>query len=156
MRTLLRAGRGMQGAMARRLGLGETDLAAMDELVTSRAPLGPVELGHRLGIRSASATVLVDRLEAAGHLRRNPHERDRRRVVLRPSESAIAEVGALLAPMMVSMGQIADRLDPDDAELVLAFLSDVTAAMEEFTKATSAAAESGARAQSRHAPDGRS
>jgi DNA-binding MarR family transcriptional regulator len=146
----------MQGAMARYLGVGETDLAAMDEVVASPAPLGPVELGHRLGIRSASATVLVDRLEAAGHLRRNPHERDWRRVVLQPSESAIAEVGRMLAPMMVSMGQIADRLDPDEAELVLGFLRDVTAAMEEFTKATSAAVESDAGEQSRHPPDGRS
>jgi DNA-binding MarR family transcriptional regulator len=136
VRSLLRAGRGMQSAMARHLGLGETDLAAMDELVTSPTPLGPVELGNRLGIRSASATVLVDRLEAAGHLSRHRHERDRRRVLLQASDSAIGEVGAMLAPLLVAMGRIADRLDPDSAELVLAFLRDVTAAMEQFAKAT--------------------
>ncbi len=64
----------MQMAMARHLRLNETDLVAMDELVTSVAPIGPVELGHWLGFRSASATVMVDRLEAAGHLRRGPHQ----------------------------------------------------------------------------------
>ncbi len=124
--------------MARHLKMGETDLAAMDELVTSPVPMGPVELGHRLGIRSASATVLVDRLEAVGHLHRQPHASDRRRVVLEASDSAIAEVGEMLTPLLIAMGQIVDRLDPVQAELVLAFLRDVTVAMDDFTKATAA------------------
>ena len=111
LRVLLRAGREMHTAMAHHLGLGETDLAAMDQLVSSTTPLGPVELGYRLGIRSASSTVLVDRLEAAGHLRREPHPSDRRRVVLRASESARAEVRATLTPLLVAISDITARLD---------------------------------------------
>ncbi|MEO7125688.1 MAG: MarR family transcriptional regulator [Nakamurella sp.] len=136
VRSLIRAGRGMQSAMARQLAMGDTDLAAMDELVTSPTPLGPVELGRRLGIRSASATVLVDRLEAVGHLHRHPHPSDRRRVVLEASESAVAEVRGTLTPMLMSMGQIAERLDPHDAEVVLAFLREVTTAMNDFAVTT--------------------
>ena len=136
LRVLLRAGREMHTAMAHHLGLGETDLAAMDQLVSSTTPLGPVELGYRLGIRSASSTVLVDRLEAAGHLRREPHPSDRRRVVLRASESARAEVRATLTPLLVAISDITARLDTTQATVVLSFLRDVTAAMAEFARST--------------------
>ena len=136
LRVLLRTGRETHTAMAHHLGLGETDLAAMDELVSSQAPLGPVELGYRLGIRSASSTVLVDRLQAAGHLRREPHPSDRRRVVLRASESARAEVRATLTPLLVAIGDITARFDTTQATVVLSFLRDVTAAMAEFAGST--------------------
>lgn len=135
LRTLLRAGRQMQTAMGRRMSLGDTDLEAMDELAASREPLGPVELGHRLGIRSASATVLVDRLEAAGHLRRAPHPTDRRRIVLSPTSSARDEVRAILAPMMASINSIAAGLDDRQTETVIAFLQAATIAIEEFAAA---------------------
>ncbi len=62
VRALVLTDREMQTALARRLGVGLTDVRAMEELVASPDVLGPVELGNRLGIRSASATVLVDRL----------------------------------------------------------------------------------------------
>jgi DNA-binding MarR family transcriptional regulator len=48
-----------------RLGIGDTDMTALEHLFAN-GPLGPVELGEKLGLRSASATALVDRLEAAG------------------------------------------------------------------------------------------
>ena len=58
LRDLLRAGREMREAMGARLGVGETDLVAMDHIAREPSHLGPVELGRRLGITSASATVL--------------------------------------------------------------------------------------------------
>jgi DNA-binding MarR family transcriptional regulator len=132
VRALLRAGRHMQAAMGRRLDLGETDLNAMDELVAAGEPIGPVELGNRLGIRSASATVLVDRLEAAGHLNRERHPNDRRRITLYTTESARQEVRATLEPMIQAINTITRRLDEGQAQTVLAFLADVTEAMYAF------------------------
>lgn len=119
----------MQAAMGRRLALGETDLNAMEELVEADEPLGPVELGNRLGIRSASATVLVDRLEEAGHLRRERHPSDRRRIRLHTTESARTEVRAALAPVIAAIDKIASRLDEEQSRVVLEFLSDVTDVM---------------------------
>ena len=48
-------------------------------------PIGPVELSRRLHMTSASATVLVDRLEEAGHVVREPDPHDGRRRVVRPT-----------------------------------------------------------------------
>lgn len=129
VRSFLRAGRHMHAAMARRLSLGETDLNAMDELGIADQPIGPVELGNRLGIRSASATMLVDRLEAAGHLHRQRHPSDRRRVTLHTTPSALQSVRHTLAPMIDSIGDIVSNMDDEQQRIVLAFLRDVTAAM---------------------------
>ncbi|MFD9739713.1 MarR family winged helix-turn-helix transcriptional regulator [Umezawaea sp. NPDC059074] len=133
LRDLLQAGRGVQTTLARRLGVGVTDVQAVSHLVESPEPLGTVELGNRLGIRSASATVLVDRLEAAGHLSRTAHPDDRRRVVLRPTDTARAEVREALAPLLASLGGIVADLDDDQAAAVLGFLRDATRAIGEFT-----------------------
>ena len=133
LRTLMRAGRQMQRAMGRRMSLGDTELEAMDELAASKDPLGPVELGNRLGIRSASATMLVDRLEAAGHLRRERHPTDRRRIALYPMDSARDEVRATLVPLLASINAIVAQLDDDQAQTVLKFLTDITAAMQRFS-----------------------
>jgi DNA-binding MarR family transcriptional regulator len=133
LRELLRVGRGVQTTLARRLGVGVTDVQAVSHLVESPEPLGTVELGNRLGIRSASATVLVDRLEAAGHLRRTDHPEDRRRVVLRLTETARAEVREALGPLLESITGIVAALDDRDAVVVRDFLRDATRAVEEFT-----------------------
>ncbi len=132
VRMLLHAGREMHASMSRRLGMGDTDLNAMDELVRSAAPMGPVELGNRLGIRSASATVLVTRLQEAGHLERRPHELDRRRITLHATESAKAEVGRTLRPLIAAIDAATAKLTPDEARVVLGYLTDVTAALRDF------------------------
>jgi DNA-binding MarR family transcriptional regulator len=135
VRAMLQTGREMHVALARHLRIGETDLAAMDHLVASPNPLGPVELGHRLGIRSASATVLVDRLAAAGHLTRDQHPADRRRVTLHPTQHARVEIRQALTPLLTAISEITGRLDPEQAQAVLAFLTDVTGALHDFAEA---------------------
>lgn len=134
LRTLLRAGRHLEAAMGRRLSLGVTDLEAMDELAGTAEPIGPVELGNRLGIRSASATILVDRLEASGHLRRTRHPRDGRRIVLETTEPAQQQLRAALAPLLASIETITARLGDEQVAVVLAFLEDVTDAMRDYTR----------------------
>ncbi len=132
LRRVLQAGREMQGALARRLGVRLTDVQAVDHVVSSAEPLGPVELGNRLGIRSASATALVDRLVTAGHLERAPDPRDRRRIALRATDHARDEVRQALTPLADTVAEIAGRLDDDQARTVIGFLSDVTDAMRDY------------------------
>ncbi|WP_163508457.1 MarR family winged helix-turn-helix transcriptional regulator [Fodinicola acaciae] len=132
VRELVLTDREMEAALARRLGVGLTDVRAMEELVAQPGTLGPVELGKRLGITSASATALVDRLEVAGHLARRRHPDDRRRITLELTESARADFRAALGPLLASIGRITAGLDPDRAAVIAAFLSDVTAAVRDF------------------------
>ena len=118
--------------LARRLGIGITDIAALEHLSSAEQPLGPVELGHRLGIRSASATALVDRLEQSGHVRREPRPDDRRRVALVPSEHSHTQVLSALAPLLVDIDAAAARLTEQEAAAVTRFLTEAAAAMRRY------------------------
>ncbi|MGC4893258.1 MarR family winged helix-turn-helix transcriptional regulator [Micromonospora sp. DT31] len=132
LREVLRTAGDTRAALARRLGLGPTDAAAIDHLISSPEPLGPVELGNRLGIRSASATTLVDRLVQAGHVARTPHPHDRRRLSLQVTESAVGEVLEALRPMLVGVDRAVSRLTPEQAEATAAFLREVAEVMREY------------------------
>src|SRR5687768_13674903 len=99
LRALLARTHDVEAALARRLGLGTSDVVALQHLA-EQPDLGPVDLGNLLRMRSASATALVDRLQSAGHLRRTPHPTDGRRVVLALTDSARSEVAAALGPLI--------------------------------------------------------
>ncbi|MFC7533219.1 MarR family winged helix-turn-helix transcriptional regulator [Actinoplanes sp. GCM10030250] len=129
---MLRAnGEATQG-LARRLGVGVTDALALDHLLSSADGLGPTELAHRLNIRSASATTLVDRLDAAGHARRVPHPSDRRRQTIVATEKAYEEAIGALAPLFAGVEQAAARLTPEQAAATAAFLREVAAVMRDY------------------------
>ncbi|SFP21122.1 MarR family winged helix-turn-helix transcriptional regulator [Amycolatopsis rubida] len=134
VRRLLQAGRGMQAVLARKLSLRVTDVQALDHVVSSPEPIGPGELGHRLGITSASATVLADRLAAAGHLARRADPADRRRVHLEATDHAREDIRAALGPLLAEMEAITDRLKPEHVPVVLSFLDEVAAAMRAYDR----------------------
>ncbi|MDQ6657073.1 MAG: MarR family transcriptional regulator [Actinomycetota bacterium] len=132
MRELLRVAPAVHSSLAGRLAVGPTDLTALDVATSSDTPLGVVELSHRLGIRSASATVLVDRLVASGHLERRPHPSDRRRTSLRATQTAHHDIRSALVPLIRGITAITDELDAEAAATVLAFLRSVIATLDGF------------------------
>lgn len=150
LRTMLQAGRQMHTALARRLDVRVTDVQAVDIVVSASEPIGPVELGNRLGIRSASATALVERLVVAEHMVREPDPRDGRRVTLAATEHARTEVRQALAPLLADLAAIAGRLDDAQADTVLTFLHETTAAIRGYATGQPATMTSGALG----APDG--
>jgi len=123
LRQVLVANRDAQQALAAHLGLGGNDLSAMEHLLAAPDGLGPADLAERLGIRSASATVLVDRLEQAGHVTRSAHASDRRRTVVTPTDHARDEVIRALVPLIAAVDAAADGLTPDEQATVTRFLS---------------------------------
>ena len=132
MRDLLRVAPAVHSQLAARLAIGPTDLTALDVTTSGSTPLGVVELAQRLGIRSASATVLVDRLVASGHLQRSPHPSDRRRTSLTATEAAHRDVRAALEPLIADIALITGELDARSADVVLGFLRRATATLESF------------------------
>jgi DNA-binding MarR family transcriptional regulator len=121
-----------ESALARRLGIGPTDLAAMTHLTFTPEPIGPRELSGRLGITPGATTELVDRLERAGHLERRRDMLDRRRVQLHPSEATLAQVSGELRPLLRTLDGVAAELDEHDRAVVAGYLGGVLAAYEAF------------------------
>jgi len=125
LREVLQANSDAVHALSVKLGIGHSDLSALSYLASSPEAVGPVELGHRLGMRSASATVLVDRLEKAGHVDRLPHPDDRRRIRLAVTATARQELLQALAPLTRPVDELAAQLRPEDARVAAQFLREV-------------------------------
>lgn len=119
--------------LARALGVSISDLAALHHLV-GRPPLGPAELAHRLGMSTASATVLVDRLERAGYVRRRPASGDRRRIVLEVTEHTATRSLTAVAPLTEAVTALGDTLDEATRQAVTTYLADVATIIRAFVE----------------------
>lgn len=113
-------------AMARRMGLGVTDLHALEHL--SREELTPKQLGERLFVSPGAITALVDRLEKAGHLERVANPTDRRSSLLRTTPSGREAMVAQVLPLASEVDRIAAGLSEQELAAVEGFLREVTAA----------------------------
>lgn len=122
LRAVVRASSEVDRALARRLELRPLDYAAVNHAMTSPGRLGPAELSERLGISTGSSSELVDRLEAAGHLRRDRHPTDRRRVTLTPTEDAVGRILQMLRPLFDDLDALARDFGPDEQDAIRRFL----------------------------------
>lgn len=142
MRTYRAAESAMRSRTQRSMGMGENDLLALRYLLTAKQDgrsIGPKELTAYLGISSASTTVLIDRLEKAGQVRREHSPFDRRALILVPTAITPEEIRAALGDVPERMVEVANRLDPAEAKVVVDFLQSMRAAVDEID--THAAAE---------------
>ena len=113
-------------------GLHVTDLRALIELLDAEREgllATPGWLGERLGLGSASATALVDRLERLGHVQRTRDDADRRRVLLTVTPSAKALGWAFFGPLMRRIVDATATLDDAQLATLRDFLSAVTDAV---------------------------
>jgi DNA-binding MarR family transcriptional regulator len=101
-------------ASARACDLGATDLYALNILELA-GPMTPSELGARTGLTTGPTTRLIDRLEAAGYVKRTPDLDDRRKVIIEPIGKP-AELDQVMAPARQRIGELlagysAEQLD---------------------------------------------
>jgi DNA-binding MarR family transcriptional regulator len=132
--TVLLAADDAGRTLAERLGMGPNDATALRHLIV-RGPTGPVDLGRTLGIGSAAATALADRLERAGHVERRPHPEDRRRLQLVPTDRAAQEVWRVLAPLITRLDGAEAVLDAAGRAAVARYLTAVSEAYRDYRDA---------------------
>ncbi len=114
-------------ALARRMGLGISEIAAIEHL-HSAGELTPKQLGERLSMSSGAVTALVDRLERSGHLERVPNPRDRRSSLLRPTPWGIEEVVGRILPLAAEVHSLSENLSEEERAVVGRFMEAATAA----------------------------
>jgi DNA-binding MarR family transcriptional regulator len=134
LRDLATAGSEASTALARRMTMHPTDLAAMSHIAYAAEQLGPGELSSRLGITPAATTDLIDRLEAAGHLLRERNPADRRRVRLVPTESAKAAVRSQLADLLDRLDAVSEDFSAGERAAIQRYLEAAAAAYRDFAK----------------------
>lgn len=91
---------GRQFAMSHRLRPNDFR-ALMYVMVAEGAgrPMTSGDLSQRMGLSGSAITYLVDRLIDSGHIRRDSHPDDRRKVVLRHGETGLATARSFFSPL---------------------------------------------------------
>lgn len=87
-----------QIAVADQLGMPLADIHAIGALLEI-GPAGVRRLADLMGMTTSAVTRLVDRLERAGYVRREPDPADRRRVVVQIVPERIADIARYYEPM---------------------------------------------------------
>src|SRR5699024_8750166 len=114
-------GAGAHRRLLRHMRLGQTDLRALHFLIVCENTgtlATPGAIAQTLGISSASTTKLLDRLEAAGHVRRSRHPSDRRALVITIAPATRAEAMRTVGTTQARRVDAARGLLPAEREVV--------------------------------------
>lgn len=103
-------------------------LAVMIRLSAAGKDVTPGQLRSELNISSPAATALVDRLVAAGHVRRERLGPDRRQIQLQLTRKAYQDGFAMFRPLSASMAEAMADYTTAELEIARRFLADMTAA----------------------------
>lgn len=110
--------------LGRELAVNATDLKAMEHLISS-GPLSPTELARRLGVSTAAATSVVDRLVTASHVTRSQHPTDRRGIVVAAAPKSIARAMGTIMPMIMGIDNVLDDFGSDEQAVITEYLERV-------------------------------
>src|SRR3712207_6368874 len=119
-------------AVAERLGLGPSDHKCLD-LLLQHGELTGSRLAAMTGLTTGAVTGVVNRLEAAGFLRRRPDPDDGRRQLLEPVPEGVGQVAAVFAEHGVDLDRVTAGMTTAQVDAVLVFLARATDELEERT-----------------------
>ncbi|HET8624223.1 MAG TPA: MarR family transcriptional regulator [Gemmatimonadales bacterium] len=119
-------------AIAERLGLNPTDHKAAD-LIIQRGPLSAGELATLTGLTTGAVTGIIDRLEAAGWVRRARDPADRRRVIvtLALTGEPMRRVAAVFEPAARALAHALDGYSEAELATLLDFVERSRALVEQ-------------------------
>jgi len=128
VRAILAALRAVDGDMdrldeaaAERLGISRSDFRSLDILSRGEA-LTPGQLATETGLTTGAVTALLDRLEKVGYVRRERDKLDRRKILVRPSRRATAEVWPIFRGVAQDAARILSGFSERDLATILRFL----------------------------------
>ncbi len=128
LRELISVGAEVGPVVARRAQVSHSELKALELLFET--PMGPVALSKALGVTSAAASGIVDRLANHGHAERIADEKDRRRTQVLITDSGRHEVLGHLLPMFESLARLDEALTEDERGVVTRYLHGAAAAIK--------------------------
>ncbi|MDR7233909.1 MarR family transcriptional regulator [Agrococcus sp. BE272] len=113
-------------ASRRYMRLGENDMRAirfMMAVAREGRPVTSTMIAQHLGISGPSVTKMLDRLERAGHVRREPHPTDRRALSVRVTDATRATATATVGRDHTRRFEIAATMASDERRAATRFLS---------------------------------
>ncbi|MFZ8758327.1 MarR family winged helix-turn-helix transcriptional regulator [Microbacterium sp. HMH0099] len=133
----MRLYRAAEMAMRRRtqdsMSMGENELLVLRYLTRASRrgdDVTPVDLARYLGVSTASTTALLDRLERSGHVVRDRHPTDRRKVLVTATAHTEEEMHDTLGTMHGRMMGATRGMSEAEADAVTAFLQRMRCAVD--------------------------
>ena len=108
--------------VADRVGLRLTDMQCINALELM-GPSTPGDLARFTGLTTGGVTVLLDRLEKGGYLKREPNPRDRRSVLVRLNPTKIKKMQAFYGEINQRMAALLDETTERDLRSFVNVLS---------------------------------
>ena len=105
LRRLISESISMHEVVAASLGINGTDLRCL-ELLHDQPDITPSRLAELAALTSGAVTGVLDRLEAAGFVRRESDPEDRRRLIVRPVSERMAQLAAAYGPLLARASEI--------------------------------------------------
>ena len=99
---------------------------------TAGAPLTSGELRQKMGLSAAAITYLVERMIISGHIRRDSHAQDRRKVILRYSDPGLATARSFFNPLGMHTRAALNDLPEADLAAAHRVFTALIAAMHHF------------------------
>lgn len=130
-----RAGSYHRAARARRVGLPQIELTALEHL-DALGGLTPGALGHRLGLTSGGVTALTGRLIEAGFVTRRRHPEDGRMRMLALTPAGAERLRDYMEPVLEPLDDALGELAEPVAEALADVLDELAARREAAAEAT--------------------
>ncbi|HUQ61598.1 MarR family winged helix-turn-helix transcriptional regulator [Lentzea sp.] len=114
--------------------LSASDANALGQIIWAAeagTPLSPAQLSRQIGMTTGATTILLNRLEAAGHVLRSRESADRRRVTLRPAPASREQARRFLSVAGVEIADVLRTTSPAELRTVVVFLARITEAAAE-------------------------
>ena len=115
----------LRSSRAKKQRLHPTDFACISYLHAQKHPVSPKEIIAELGLTSGSGTALLDRLEQAGFIHRQPNPEDRRGLLVELDRKAAAKPIAQYGQLRASYRRVTDGFTDAELEVVARFLERV-------------------------------
>ena len=141
-------------ALAERTGLNATDLRSL-ELLTAETNVTPGRLAELTGLTSGAVTGVLDRLEEAALVQREPDPTDRRRILVRLIPDRARELATTLQPLARATDTLLTRYAPAERAAIADYLQRAAGAVEAETARLRVAARGGFIGETYVAPLGR-
>jgi DNA-binding MarR family transcriptional regulator len=104
------------------VGLNATDLQCLN-LLELQGSLTPGELARCCGLTTGGVTVVLDRLEKAGYIRREANPRDRRSLLIRPVPARLRKLQTIYRSKSQSLAGALAPYSERQLELILDFVT---------------------------------
>ena len=123
----------LTSAGAAMIGMHPTDMFCLWHATESAAstPVTSGQLAELTGLTSGAITGVIDRLEAAGFLRRERDTQDRRKLLLVPVPEKVGEMYALYTPLHETFRSAEAAYTPEMQAVILEFLRNTTGLMRQ-------------------------